>query len=91
MTKDEIKDAVFAALRRVAPEIDPASLQSNMPIRNQADLDSMDFLNFMLELHAALGVDVPETAYREVATLDGCISYLAAQNPQPQTVKPGDR
>lgn len=90
MTRDEIKSAVFSALRRVAPEVDPTSLQTAVPIRDQIDLDSMDFLNFMLELHASLGVDVPETAYRQVATVDGCISYLAGQNPQPQAVKPGD-
>jgi acyl carrier protein len=89
MTTDEIRSAVFAALRRVAPEVDPASLRTNLPIRDQADLDSMDFLNFMLELNTALGVDIPETAYREVATLDGCVLYLAAHNPQRQPVKPG--
>ena len=91
MTKDEIKSAVFSALQRVAPEVDPASLHTDLPIREQADLDSMDFLNFLLELHASLGVDVPEAAYREVATVDGCVSYLAAHNPQPQAAKPGDR
>ena len=82
MTRDEIKSAVFSALRRVAPEVDPAGLQTNAPIRDQADLDSMDFLNFMVELHASLGIDIPESAYREVATVDGCVSYLAAHNPQ---------
>lgn len=91
MTRDEIKSAVFSALRRVAPEVDPTSLQTNLRIRDQIDLDSMDFLNFMLELHASLGVDIPETAYRDVATVDGCISYLASHNPQPQTVKPAGR
>jgi acyl carrier protein len=77
MTRDETKSAVLAALRRVAPEIDPASLRSDVPIRDQVDLDSMDFLNFMLELHTAFGVDVPEADYRKVATLDGCVAYVA--------------
>lgn len=88
MTRDEIKSAVFSALRRVAPEADPTSLHTDVPIRDQIDLDSMDFLNFMLELHASLGVDVPETAYRDVATVDGCIAYLARHDAQPQVVKP---
>ncbi len=91
MTRDEIKSAVLAALRRVAPEADPASLKTDMPIRDKVDMDSMDFLNFMLELHAALGVDVPETSYKEVATLDGCIAYLEAHSPQALAVKHGDR
>lgn len=81
MTRDEIATAVFTALRSVAPEVDPNTLRPDVPIRDQADLDSMDFLNFMLAIHASLGVDVPETAYREVATLNGCISYLASRNP----------
>jgi hypothetical protein len=51
----------------------------------------MDFLNFMLELHAALGVDAPEASYKDVATLDGCIAYVAAHNPQALVVKHGDR
>ena len=84
MTRDEIKAAVLAALRRVAPEIDPASLRGDMPIREQIDLDSMDFLNFLTALHSSLGVDIPEAAYREVATLDGCVAYVAAHGPAPQ-------
>jgi acyl carrier protein len=91
MTRDEIKSAVHTALRRVAPEVDPASLKTDVPIRDQADIDSMDFLNFLLELHAALGVDIPEAAYKEVATLDGCIAYLAAHGAQALAVKHGDR
>jgi acyl carrier protein len=84
VTKEESKIAVLAALRRVAPEVDPTTLRPDVPIRDQADLDSMDFLNFMLELHTALGVDVPETAYRDVSTLDGCIDYVATHASQPQ-------
>lgn len=91
MTNEEIKSAVLAALRQVAPEVDPAELQGDVAIRQQVDLDSMDFLHFMLELHASLGVDVPEAAYPEMTTLDGCVSYLSAANPQLQAVKPGDR
>ena len=91
MTRDEIKSAILAALRRIAPEIDPARLRTDVPIRDQADLDSMDFLNFMLEIHAALGVDIPQASYREVATLDGCVSYVESHNPQPQAVSPGHR
>ena len=82
MTNDEITAAVFAALHRIAPEVDPATLKTAVPIRDQVDIDSMDFLNFLMEIHAALGVDIPEAAYREVATLDGCITYIAARNPR---------
>lgn len=83
MTNDEIRAAVLAALRRVAPEVDPATLRPDRSIREQADIDSMDFWTFLLEIHKSLGVDIPESAYAEVATLDGCIAYIAARNPSP--------
>ncbi|HEU4994574.1 MAG TPA: acyl carrier protein [Gemmatimonadaceae bacterium] len=91
MTTDDIRTAVLAALRRVAPEIDPVSLRTEVPIRDQVDLDSMDFLNFMVELHEAFGIDIPESAYKDVSTLDGCIAYVVANSPQAAKVKPGDR
>ena len=90
MTRDEIRAAVLAALRRVAPEVEASALRPDVPIRDQADLDSMDFLNFLMELHAALGIDVPESAYREVASLDGCVAYLAARAPTQQGAAPSD-
>ena len=78
MTSEEIRAVVFAALRSVAPEIDPGTIRADLPLRDQADLDSIDFLNFLMAVHTASGVDVPETAYDQVATLDGCVAYVAA-------------
>jgi len=91
MTNDEIMTAVLAALRRVAPEVDPGSLRPDLSIREQADIDSMDFWHFLLEIHKSLGVDIPESAYAEVATLDGCVAYIAARNPEPQRVPPAQQ
>jgi acyl carrier protein len=78
MTNEEIRAAVLGSLRRIAPEVDPTTLRSDRPLRDQVDLDSMDFLNFVTEIHAAVGVDIPEAAYAQVATLDGCVAYVAA-------------
>lgn len=91
MTNDEIRAAVVTALRSVAPEVDPATIRSNLPLRDQVDLDSIDFLNFLMAIHAALGVDIPEAAYAQVATLDGCVAYVASHVPQAQPVPPGER
>lgn len=91
MTNDEIRAAVVTALRSVAPEVDPATIRSNLPLRDQVDLDSIDFLNFLMAIHAALGVDIPEAAYAQVATLDGCVAYVASRVPQVQPVPPGER
>ena len=79
MTRDEIRSAVIQALTSVAPEIDPQALQADTALRQELDLDSMDFLNFALGLHTAFGVDIPEADYRKLATLDGCVAYVAAR------------
>jgi acyl carrier protein len=77
MTREAIREAVVKALISVAPEIDPSSLSPDVPFRQEFDLDSMDFLNFVIALHARLGVDVPETDYSRLATLDGAVEYFA--------------
>jgi acyl carrier protein len=79
VTRDEIRAAVLRALGDVAPEADLARLDPRAGFRDQLDLDSMDVLNFVTALHAALGVDVPEADYQKVATLDGAVEYLAAR------------
>ena len=79
MTGDEIRAAVLECLGRVAPEADPTTLRPDVPIRDQIDIDSMDFLRFVIELDQALHVAVPESDYGQIGTLDGCVRYLAAR------------
>lgn len=79
MTRDEIRDAVVQALTSVAPEIDPQSLQADSAFRQEFDLDSMDFLNFVIALHSRLGVEVPERDYVQLATLSGAVDYLSGR------------
>ena len=81
MDRNQIRDAVLATLTQIAPEVDAASLQGDQPLRRQVDLDSMDWLNVLLGLHQALGVDIPEADYRKLTTLDGIVEYLAAKSP----------
>ena len=78
MTDDEIRNTVLRALGEVAPEADPDELDPELPLRDQLDIDSMDFLNFVIALDAALGVPIPESDYPKLATLDGCVAYLSA-------------
>jgi acyl carrier protein len=78
MTSDALRDTIVAALLDVAPDVDAGTLDAAQPFRDQFDFDSMDQLNFVLGLHRRLGVDVPETDYPRLATLDGCVSYLMA-------------
>jgi len=79
MTSEEIRARVLDVLGRIAPELDPAELAPDANLRDQLDVDSMDFLNFVIGLHKAFGVEVPETDYRRLLTLDGCVAYLAGK------------
>lgn len=79
MTRADVRDKVMQALASVAPEVGAASLQPNTPLRDQVDIDSMDFLRFVMELNRQLGVEVPESDYQKLATLTGAVDYVAAQ------------
>jgi acyl carrier protein len=79
VTRDEIRAVVLRALGDVAPEADLSRLDPRVSFRDQLDLDSMDVLNFVTALHDALGVDVPESEYAKLATLEGAVEYLAAR------------
>jgi acyl carrier protein len=76
---DDLRAVVLRALGDVAPEADLGSLRPDLAFRDQLDLDSMDILNFVVGLHAALGVDIPEADYPKLATLDACVEYLASR------------
>jgi acyl carrier protein len=68
---------VLEALARVAPEVDPRALDPARPVREQVDIDSIDFLNFLVEIHRVLGVDVPEKDYGQCETVNDTVAYLA--------------
>lgn len=79
--QEQIRMAVLAIVKRLAPEIDPATIIADKPLRTQIDLDSMDWLNVLAAIHEKLGVDIPETDYGKVQTLDGIVAYLAGKIP----------
>ncbi len=76
MNRTDLRDAVVAALQSVAPEADAAALADDRPFRDALDIDSMDFLNFVIALHKSLRVDIPEADYSKVQTLAGAVTYL---------------
>jgi acyl carrier protein len=79
VNEDEARTAILAVLGTIAPEADVSELEPDVEFRDQLDIDSMDFLNFAIGLHARTGVDIPEDDYALVATLDDCIAYLVAR------------
>ncbi len=76
MTRDQIRTAVIAELSNIAPDVDAGSVDPNSDLRESLDIDSMDFLNFIMALHKRLGVDVPEKDYPRLVTLSGAVLYL---------------
>lgn len=85
MTRAEVKRAVVDALLTVVPEARPAEIDPAAPLRDQVDIDSMDFINFIVALDDTLGVDVPESEYGRLSTLDACVDYLAERLGVPAT------
>jgi acyl carrier protein len=73
----EVKSVVFRILGEIAPEADLTLLKPDVSFRDQLDIDSMDFLNFVIALHEALKVDIPEADYPKLSTLNGCVEHLA--------------
>ena len=76
MTGTEAKDLIFEVLRDIAPEADPATVAGNDDLREALDLDSMDFMNFVVALHERTALDIPEADYPKLRTIDGAIAYL---------------
>ncbi|MDD5295713.1 MAG: acyl carrier protein [Rhodocyclaceae bacterium] len=81
MNESELKTVLLATLCSIAPEVEPEELRQDRPLRNQVDLDSMDWLNFLIGLHDKLKVDIPESDYARLVTLNDLIAYLGAKLP----------
>ena len=64
MTRNDITAVLIDELGRIAPEIDASRLDPNAELREELDIDSMDFLNFVIAVTHRLGIDVPELDYR---------------------------
>jgi len=77
MNDTDIRAVVLNTLKSIAPEIEERSLRADRPLRAQVDLDSMDWLNFLLGLHEKLKVEIPESDYARLTTLDNLVAYLA--------------
>jgi acyl carrier protein len=70
-------------LQAIAPEVDVETLQLATPLRRQVDLDSMDWLNFLISLHQHFGVSIPEADYARLISLNDVVNYLQAKLAKP--------
>lgn len=80
MTADSTatRDTVLAVLAEIAPEIDPATIDGAAPLREDLDLDSLDFQRLLAGVDDRLAIAVPEEDYDQVDTLDALVAYLVA-------------
>ena len=79
LDRQTLLETVVTLLQAIAPELEPQALAPERPLRQQVDLDSMDWLNFLLSLHQRFGVDIPEADYARLVTLDDIVDYLQAR------------
>jgi acyl carrier protein len=76
MTRDDIRHVILDILERIAPDEDLDGLKDDVAFREQLELDSMDFLDIVMELRKRYRVQIPEEDYSHLATMNGTVAYL---------------
>lgn len=76
MTHDDIRGEVLSVLTTIAPEVEADDIADDVLLRDQVDLDSMDWLNFLIGIHKRLDVDIPESDYASLRTLADVVRYV---------------
>ncbi len=76
MTRDDIRQVILDILERIAPDEDLSDITDEVPFREQLELDSMDFLDIVMELRKRYRVQIPEDDYGHLATMQGTVDYL---------------
>ena len=76
MTRDEIRDVVLEIIKDIDEDADFDNLDADKPLRDQLDLDSMDFLDIVMELRKRYKLQIPEEEYPELTSLNSCVNYL---------------
>ncbi|EFG75932.1 phosphopantetheine-binding protein [Mycobacterium malmoense] len=76
MTNEDTRAVVLSVLTSIAPEVDPEDIADDVLLRDQVDLDSMDWLSFLRGIHKRLHVDIPESDYASLRTLADVVNYV---------------
>ena len=76
MTTPEIREAVLNILSNIAPDEDLSDLKDDVSFREQLELDSMDFLDIVMELRKRYRIQIPEDDYLELASMNSTVKYL---------------
>ncbi len=78
-SRTELTAAIFDILASIAPEADLDGLDPQADMREALDIDSFDFLNFLIALDEELGVEIPEADYGQLVSLNDLLAYLDAR------------
>jgi len=78
-TQDDIRDEILSVLTSIAPEVEADDIRDDVLLRDQVDLDSMDWLNFLIGIHKRLHVDIPESEYASLRTLTDVVRFVQRQ------------
>jgi acyl carrier protein len=81
-TEQDLRALVISVVCQIAPDVDPAAIDPDAVLAEQLDIDSMDFLNIVVEINARTGIDIPERDYPKLSTLNDAVSYLAKAQKQ---------
>lgn len=82
MNEEQLREVVLSSLSAIAPEVDVSEIELGEDLREQIDIDSMDFLNFIVAVHEKTGVDIPEADYPKLATVAALVEYLGVRTQQ---------
>lgn len=80
MNTELARQTIFEVLGEIAPEVDPATVDDSLDLTEQLDLDSMDYLNWMLGINQVTGVEIPQRDVSRFLTIDGAIDYLVTHS-----------
>jgi acyl carrier protein len=75
----EVREVIRRALSEVAPEVDLDAIDPAKDLREQADIDSVGFLTFVIGLHRELNIEIPDADAPKLVTLNGCAEYLTGR------------
>ncbi|HXQ59730.1 MAG TPA: phosphopantetheine-binding protein [Acidimicrobiales bacterium] len=78
MTNEEARQLIRSVLHQVAPEADMDDVGEGETLQEALDLDSIDFLNFVIGLNEETGLEIPERDYPQLSTVGGCVTYLTS-------------
>jgi acyl carrier protein len=80
MNTDEAKTLIFDVLEEIAPEVEASDVDHSVDLTEQLDLDSMDYLTWMLAINKRTGIDIPQRDVSKFLTIDGAADYLVTHS-----------